>query len=164
MVVRTKPRQERAAMSHLRQRGVHSYCPMYLEPSWSRRKVNLPVPMFTSYIFVCMAPGLMLNAVEYCPGVLHSVRFDRQLATVDQDVIDALRLREGERGFVMPPEIEIGISLGRSVKIMAGPLAGLEGVFRGYTKGRERARVFVEFLRQKTVVEVETDLLAAARS
>ena len=164
LVVRTKPRQERAAMSHLRQREVHSYCPMYLEPTWSRRKVGGPVPLFTSYIFVCLAPTVQLNAVAYCPGVAHPVRFGTRLATVGQEVIDALRRRDGQRGYVVPPEIEVGLRLGCKVMIMAGPLAGLEGVFRGYVKGNERARVFLEFLRQKTTVEVETDLLAAARA
>ena len=48
MVVRTKPRQERVAMNHLGNRGVESYCPMYLEPSWNRRAVNRPTPMFTA--------------------------------------------------------------------------------------------------------------------
>jgi transcription antitermination factor NusG len=151
-------------MSHLRQREVHSYCPMFLEPPWSPRKTNGPVPLFTSYIFVCMAPQVQLNAVAYCPGVAGPVRFGTRLATVDQDLIEALRRREGERGYVVPPEIEVGIKLGSKVMIMAGPLAGLEGVFRGYVKGQERARVFLEFLRQKTTVEVETDLLTAARA
>jgi transcription antitermination factor NusG len=120
--------------------------------------------MFTGYIFVRCAPEVHLNAVSYCPGVAQPVRFDRRLATVDQKVIDALKVREGERGYAVPPEIEIGIKVGNTVMIMAGPLEGLEGVFRGYLRGRERARVLLEFLRQKTVVEVDTALLSAARA
>jgi hypothetical protein len=40
----------------------------------------------------------------------------------------------------------------------------MEGIFRGYLRGGERARVLLEFLRQKSLVEVETDVLAAARA
>lgn len=164
LVVRTKPRQERAAMSHLSHREVESYCPLYLEPKWNRKARQAPVPLFTSYIFVLCDPQHQLNAVSYCPGVAHPVRFDRRPATVGQDVIDGLRLREAEAGYVKPPEIEIGIRLGNKVLIMAGPLSGLEGVFRGYLRGRERAQVLIDFLRQKNLVEVDTADLAAVRA
>ena len=123
----------------------------------------MPVPRFTGYIFVRCVPDLDLAAVSYCPGVAGPVRFDRQVATVESEVIEGIRRREGERGYVVPPEVEIGIRLGNTVMIMAGPLEGMEGIFRGYLKGRERARVFLEFLRQKTLIEVDTDHLAAVR-
>lgn len=161
LVVRTKPRQERAAVSHLLHRGVEPYCPLYLEPKWNRKRVQAPVPLFTGYIFVRCNPEHQLNAVSYCPGVAHPVRFDRKPAIVDEDVIDTIRRREAAHGYVMPPEIEIGIKLGNKVMIMAGPLAGLEGVFRGYLRGRERANVLIEFLRQQNLVEVDTADLAA---
>jgi transcription elongation factor/antiterminator RfaH len=164
LVVRTKPRQERAAINHLRHRDVESYCPLYLEPKWNRKKRQVPVPLFTGYLFVHCVPEIQLNAVSYCPGVAYPVRFDRKPATVDQDVIDGLKRREAGHGHVVPPEIEIGIKLGNKVMIMAGPLTGLEGIFSGYLRGRQRAQVLVEFLRQKNLVEVDTTDLAAARA
>jgi transcriptional antiterminator RfaH len=164
LVVRTKPRQERVAVSHLEHRDVDAYCPMYLEPKWRRKTAGIPVPLFTGYIFVECDPEHQLSTVSYCPGVAHPVRFDRRLATVDQDVIDAIRQREGVRGHVMPPEVEIGIKLGNKVMIMAGPLTGMEGIFRGCLRGGERANVLIEFLRQKNLVEVDTDDLEVARA
>ena len=157
LVVRTKPRQERVAVRHLDQREVEAYCPMYLEPRWRRKKAGVPVPLFTGYIFVECDPEYQLSAVSYCPGVAHPVRFDRRLATVEQDVIDSIRRREGVSGHVMPPEVEIGIKLGNKVMIMAGPLTGIEGVFRGYMRGGARAQVLMEFLRQKNLIEVDTE-------
>ena len=123
-----------------------------------------PTPLFNGYIFVHCFPDLHLNAVNYCPGVLHIVRFDREPATVDQSVIDALRSREADRGYVVPTELELGIEDGRKVRVMAGPLEGMEGVFRGYLRGGQRARVLMEFLRRRSLVEVETELLAAVRA
>ena len=164
LVVRTKPRQERVAVCHLRQRDVEPYCPMFLEPPWHTRAPKGPTPLFGGYIFVRCNPDEQLNAVSFCPGVLLPVRFDRQLATVDQDVIDALKLRESERGYVVPTELEIGIEEGSKVRVMAGPLKDMEGIFRGYLRGGQRARVLMEFLRQKSLVEVETELLAVARA
>jgi hypothetical protein len=40
----------------------------------------------------------------------------------------------------------------------------MEGVFRGYLRGGQRARVLMEFLRQQSLVEVETELLAVVRA
>lgn len=164
LVVRTKPRQERVAVCHLRQRAVEPYCPMFLEPPWHDRAPKGPTPLFGGYIFVRCNPEAQLNAVSYCPGVMHPLQFDRQLATVDQAIIDALKIRETERGYVVPTEMEIGIEKGSKVRVMAGPLKDVEGIFKGYLRGGQRARVLMEFLRQKSLVEVETELLAAARA
>ena len=164
LVVRTKPRQERVAVHHLSQREVEPYCPLYLEPPWHPRAPKGPIPLFSGYIFVRCCPDGQLNAVNYCPGVLHIVRFDREPATVDQSIIDALRAREADRGYVVPTELELGIQKGRKVRVMAGPLEGMEGVFRGYLRGGQRARVLMEFLRRRSLVEVETELLAAVRA
>ncbi len=164
LVVRTKPRQERVAVCHLRQREVEPYCPLFLEPPWHSRAPKGPTPLFGGYIFVHCNPHVQLNAVSFCPGVLQPVRFDRQLATVDQAVIDALKMREAEHGYVMPTEMEVGIETGRTVRVMAGPLKDIEGVFQGYLRGGQRAWVLMEFLRQKSLVEVETELLAVVRA
>ena len=164
LVVRTKPRQERVAVHHLSQREVEPYCPLYLEPPWHPRAPKGPTPLFSGYIFVRRDPRLQLNAVRYCPGVMHLVRFDREPATVDQAVIDAIKTREADRGYVVPTELEFGIEAGRKVRVMAGPLKDMEGVFRGYLRGGQRARVLMEFLRRRSLVEVETELLAVVRA
>ena len=164
LVVRTKPRQERVAVCHLRQRDVEPYCPLYLEPPWHPRAPTGPTPLFSGYIFVRCIPHSQINAVSFCPGVLQPVRFARQLATVGQDLIDALRAREADRGYVIPTELEFGIEAGRKVRVMGGPLKDMEGVFRGYLRGGQRALVLMEFLRRRSLVEVETELLAVVRA
>jgi len=164
LVVRTKPRQERVAVSHLRQRDVEPYCPLFLEPPWHLRAPKGPTPLFTGYIFVHCVPRLRLNAVAYCPGVANVVRFERKLAIVDQEIINALKLREAERGYIVAREREFGIAPDSKVRVMAGPLTGMEGIFRGYLRGGERARVLMEFLRRRSLVEVDTDLLAVVRA
>ncbi len=164
MVVRTKPHQERAAVVHLGQRGVEAYCPMFLEPPWHPRAPRGPLPMFTSYIFAECDPDSRLNAIRYCPGVAHPVVFDRRIATVDGHLIDALRMREGERGYILPEELHNGIRKGEKVRVMGGPLRGMAGVFRGYLRGRERAHILLEFLRTQRLVEVDAETLQIDRN
>jgi transcription antitermination factor NusG len=107
---------------------------------------------------------VQLNSVRFCPGVLGPVAFGGELAVVDQGLIDALRHREGERGYALPVEQEEGISRGSTVRVMFGPLEGIKGVFRGYLRGRERAKVLMDFLRNRHEVEVDTAALAVVRA
>lgn len=164
LVVRTKPLQERTAVRHLVQREVSPYCPMFLQPPWHPRAPRGPVPLFPGYVFVRCVPDRQLNAVRYCPGVLGPISFGGRVAEIDDGVIRALRLREGARGYAVPAEQEEGIADGSNVRVMSGPLEGLEGVFRGYLRGRQRARILVEFLRSRRQVEVDTSALAVMRA
>jgi hypothetical protein len=163
LVVRTKPRQELVSLLHLRQRDVRPYCPLFLEPPWHPRAPKGPVPLFAGYIFVQCHPRWHLNAVRFCPGVSRIVTFDQRLATVGKGFIEALRAREGDRGYILPVETELGIPVGSKVRIMSGPLRGLEGVFQGYLRGRERSKVLMQFLRGRKAVEVDTTSLAMVR-
>jgi hypothetical protein len=163
LVVRTKSHQERIALDHLWERNVEPYCPMFQEPSWHPRAPRGPVPLFAGYIFVHCRPPHQLNAVRYCPGVLGVVMFDNKAATVSQEVVDELRAREAGRGFIRAAETEKRIPFGRQVRIMAGPLRGLEGAFRGYLRSGQRAKVLMQFLHAWYQVDVEAEVLAMAR-
>lgn len=164
LVVRTKPRLERVAVHHLAQRGVDPYCPLYLQPPWHARAPRGPMPLFPGYIFVACNPADELNAVQYCPGVLRPLSFDRRLATVDQALIDELRRREGERGYIVPEDFRRKIEKGSRIRVMGGPLRGFEGVFQGYLKGGQRARILLDFLRSQRRVEIDVAALALVPS
>jgi transcriptional antiterminator RfaH len=160
LVVQTKPRQERVAVSHLVQREVVPYCPLFLEPVWHLRAPRGPVPLFAGYIFVRCDCGRQLNAVRYCPGVLRPVSFDRRPATVDGAFIASLRDLEGDRGFIIPEDVVRPMSKGCRVRVMGGPLKGLEGMFNGYVKGGQRAQVLLGLLRAQRLVEVDVASLS----
>ncbi len=163
-MVRTKPRQERVAVHHLAQRGVDPYCPLFLQPPWHTRAPRGPVPLFPGYIFVACNPATELNAVQYCPGVLRPLSFDRKVATVDQVLIDELQSREGERGYIVPEDFRRKMEKGSKVRVMGGPLRGFQGVFQGYLKGGQRARILVDFLRSQRRVEIDVSALALVPS
>ena len=164
LVVCTKPRQEKIATRHLVERQLEPYCPMFLRPPWHARAPHGPVPLFAGYIFVRCDPRFQLNAVRYCPGVLRPVSFEGIPATVSDDLVDSLRLREADRGFVLPDELALGIPKGAAVRVMAGPLEGITGVFKGYLRGKERAKVLMDFLRSRYEVEVDAAALGMLRA
>jgi transcription antitermination factor NusG len=163
-VVRTKPRQEKIAMHHLAQRQVRPYCPMFKRPPWHLRAPRGPVPLFAGYIFVNCDPEVQLNAVRYCPGILAPVSFSGAPAWVSQEMIDALKMREGDRGYVLPDEEAHGIPVGSTVRVMSGALEGIKGVFQGYLRGGDRAKVLMDFLRAQHEVEIDAAALAMLRA
>ncbi len=164
LVVRTKARQEKTAVHHLAQREVIPYCPMFLQPPWHPRAPRGPVPLFSGYIFVRCNLTEQLNAVRFCPGVLAPVAFGGEIAIADQGLIDALRGREGSRGYALPVEQEEGMPMGAVVRLMSGPFAGIEGVFNGCLRGGQRAKVLLELLRGRHEVEVDYSSLALVRA
>lgn len=164
VVLRTKPRQERLAEHTLRHRRIVTYLPLFLEPPWHPRAPKGPMPLFASYLFVHCRPSERLSAIRFAPGVLRPLTFDGKLATVSQEVIDHLRLREGDRGYILPDEIEQGLSSGQKVQIMAGALAGLRGIFRGYLRGGQRVQLLMEFLCAPSSVELDAQWVAPVRA
>ncbi|MEN8165009.1 MAG: hypothetical protein ABFS37_12830, partial [Acidobacteriota bacterium] len=111
---------------------------------------------FSGYIFVRQTPDLQSHTLRYCSGVQYPVIFDGILAQVESDFIEALRAMEGDRGYILHEEIDRGLEPGCLVNISGGSLHGLQGVFDGYVNGNDRAQIFVEFLRRRTLLEVET--------
>lgn len=155
-VVRTKPNQERLAITNLAIRDLDIYCPRILLNRWHTRAPRGPVPLFSGYIFVRTTPDLCSHTLRYCSGVQYPVVFDGVLARVEGEFIEALRAMEGARGFILHEEIDRGLKVGCLVNVSGGSLDGVQGVFDGYVNGKDRARIFVEFLRRRTVMEVET--------
>lgn len=162
IVVRTKTLRERVAADHLLQRGVEPYVPRLLEPRWHRRAPRGPVPLFPGYLFARCNPAEQLEAVRYCPGVIRPVYFGKLLAAVGEGLIESLRGLEGERGFIVPAEVLQKPRPGQRVRIVSGPLKGLEGVFEKPLRGGERAMVLLQFLRSARSVEVDMLVLRPA--
>lgn len=163
LVLHTKPNQERVTVMHLAQRGVEPYCPMFQEPRWHRRAPRGPVPLFTSYVFVRCDPSAHLARIAFCPGVLRPVSFVRKLATVEQAFVDSLRERSGERGFIVAEELSETIPSDSRVRVLDGPLRGMEGVLRGYLRGGARAMVLLHMLQGQRLIEVDAGVLRYLR-
>ena len=154
LVVQSKPMQERVAASNLTHRGVETYLPLFLEPPWHRRAPRGPMPLFPGYVFVTCDIQTQLSGVRFCPAVSRVVSFGRDLAFVDDSLIQSLRELEEDRGFIVPETLHKALRKGQRVRIMDGPFKGLEGVFQGYLRGSQRALVLIDFLRRQQTIEL----------
>jgi transcriptional antiterminator RfaH len=121
----------------------------------SRRIARLE-PLFPGYLFVQLKPidcdpGCW-NAVRWTPGVKSILCPDGVPVPVPDSVIEAIKTRVQELGFVRPgPRFAVN-SL---VAIQRGPLAGLEAVFKRPLSSSGRVLVLMHLLGQQRRVQVD---------
>src|SRR5689334_23213992 len=142
-VVHTNPKQEDRADSNLRCWGVET-----LHPKLKTRRVNeftgaltyLTKPMFPGYIFAKFNARKQLAKISFTRGVHSVVSFGGQPVAVDDDVIQIVKDRIDQRGFVRLGE---DLQQGDRVVIKAGPLREFEGIFEGKLKDNDRITVLL---------------------
>jgi transcription antitermination factor NusG len=155
LLVRTKPKQETSVLGALAAREVPVYCPRILEPRWHARAPRGPVPLFPSYVFAQCVPAERYAAVRYCSGVSGIVRFGDALAAVEDEFVSSLREREGERGYVVIAEARRAPRKGSRVRVVKGPLQGLEGIVTQYLPAKDRVRLLLTMVCGVRNVEVD---------
>ncbi len=87
----TRPRWEKKTDRLLHERGVLSYCPLHKSRRrWSDRVKLVEIPLFTSYVFVCIDEAEM-NSVRTTPGVLNFVYWNGKPAVIPVEEIQSIK-------------------------------------------------------------------------
>jgi transcriptional antiterminator RfaH len=159
-VVHTKPRHELLAATMLEERqNLIVFLPEVLQKYRGKMQMR---PFFPGYLFV----EADLNVVEYTainstPGVNRLVAFDHRPLPLKAEIIDGIReeiARINDEGGLPPDTYREG----ESVRLVQGPLAGLQAVFLGHLPAKDRVLVLLNFLGQEN--EVELDLSEIERA
>ncbi len=156
-VVQVKRRNERRGERQLNLRGISVLLP-FIEVirRYRTRRVALLEPLFPGYLFAHMEPmetrPEMWQALRWAPGVKRILGTGDMPIPVADAVIDAMRDRTRELGFV---RTEPRHAPGSRVRILRGPMAGLEAVFDRPMSRTGRVRVLLELLGQQARVEVD---------
>lgn len=155
-VVYTKPNAEYRVARFLEEKGLEVFLPEI--PSWKPRRGHRTEPLFPSYVFVRADwSHTPLNTVEWTPGVRRLVAFDGHPAVVPDSAIALIRRRLAEGMWGRAP-----FRPGERVRIVEGPLQGLEAVFEGPVEPAARVRILLEFLGQVHRATVPITILAPA--
>ena len=162
LLLRTKPKQEHNVVQVLHHRALDAYCPHVLEPRAHVRAPVGPVPLFPSYVFARCDVSSQYNTAHYCPGVFGVVRFGQFLAAVEDEFVDLLRSREGERGYLAVREVRKPPVRGQRARVLTGPFAGYEGLVERYMPASDRVRLLLMLVAGGRRVEVEARHLRCA--
>ncbi|MFD2202874.1 UpxY family transcription antiterminator [Shivajiella indica] len=124
-VLYTTSRAEKKVATRLREKGLEVYLPMVEElRQWSDRKKKIQKALFNGYLFVKTTKDKLWSALQV-PGAVKFVNFAGEHATVRQQEIDAIQ-RVLETGVAVETD-NSEIEEGEWVKILGGPLQGMEG-------------------------------------
>ena len=146
----TRPRQEKAMARDLLKQHLTYYLPQVVREDYTNggRKIRSMVPFFSSYLFLygddrarvaSLRGNRLVNVLEV--GDQRSLEHD--LRQINRMLHSGLSVRT-------EPSIEIGAK----VRILTGPLEGIEGtvIRRG---NRDQFVAIVNFLRQGAVVDLQ---------
>ena len=125
-VVHTQPQGEDRADLNLRRQGFVTYLPRYLRARRHARRTETVVrPLFPRYLFVAMDVARdRWRAVQSTFGVSNLVAVGNDPIPLPDGVVDEIRAREGEQGFVKLG-LPAGVKPGSPVRLVDGVFADL---------------------------------------
>ncbi len=142
--VSAKTHQENKAELHITQCGVECFLPLLKVHKIIRRTRKTVIePLFPGYLFARFDLHKHYRAVSYATGVRNIVEFGSGPVEVDETMIDAIKERLNDGYVTMMSEDPMR---GQVVRIMGGPLAGLEAVFVRKMRERKRALLLLNTL------------------
>jgi transcriptional antiterminator RfaH len=160
-VVHTNPKQEERANSNLIAWGVET---LYAKLKTRRHNefTGVPTyitqPLFPRYLFAKFKRE-QLSKILFTRGVHDVVCFGDGPACVSEEIIDVIRGRIDQNGFV---KLNNDLKPGDRVVISAGPLKNLIGVFEREVKGSERIMILLTAIGYQGHIEVDRDLIKRA--
>ena len=148
--VRTRPRHEKRVAAQLREKSLEAFLPVHrCRHKWKNGVLaDLELPLFPGYLFARTSISERIRLLQL-PGIIGFATSTAHPTAVPDDDIDALRkITDSLR--VEPHPF---LNAGDRVRIIAGPLAGLEGIL---TRRRHELRLVlsVQIIMRSVAVEV----------
>ena len=151
----TRSRHEKSVADLLGRKQVETFLPLYMTMRrWKNGDHRVELPLFPGYAFVHIALTDRLHVLKV-PGVVRLVGFDGTPAALPDEEVESLRraLTAGVKAAPHPY-----LTVGRRVRITAGPLVGREGVLVR-RKGALRVVLSIDLIQRSVLVDLEGDSL-----
>ena len=155
-VLRSKPNKEELLYKQLLTREIEVYFPcLDIKPVNPRSRKTKPY--FPGYMFIHVAlDKIGLSTFQWMPYAVGLVTFDKEPATIGDDVMRALIkkieiLRQKQTNSSSP------FKPGNKLLVNSGPFAGYEAIFDANLPGRDRVRILLMMVQNNQIsVELPT--------
>jgi transcription antitermination factor NusG len=149
--VYTCAHHEKRIATQFNERLIENFLPVYeAVRRWKDRCVRIELPLFPGYIFVRHPLRNRLEVLQV-PGVVRLVGFNNVAAPLPIEDIETLRSGLQRSSHAEPHPY---LTIGRRVRIVHGPLEGLEGILVR-RKGRFRVVLSLDLIMRSIGVDVE---------
>ncbi|NVO21401.1 MAG: UpxY family transcription antiterminator [Bacteroidetes bacterium] len=148
----TRSRTEKKVYTELIKRNIHVFLPLHKTVrQWSDRKKTVEVPLFNSYLFVCINEKEYLTALQV-EGVVRYVTFEGKAVSIPPQQIEAIKayIDEGTPAY---EESLINLEAGVNIEITRGPMMGLNGILLNF-HGKHRVKVEIDCVGQSLIIDV----------
>src|SRR5258707_48967 len=147
----TCAQHEKRVGAELGMREVEHFLPLFSSVRrWKDRRMTLELPLFPGYVFVRLALRDRLRVAQI-PSVVRLVGFGGLPTALPDTEMEILRTGLGQSLRAEPHPF---LTVGRRVRITAGPFAGLEGVLKRKKSGL-RVVVSLELIQRSVAVDVD---------
>jgi transcriptional antiterminator RfaH len=152
--VHTKPSKEAQADEHLRRQGFEVFLPQFeKQRSHARKMEQVPAPLFPRYLFVLFdADEQGWRVIRSTRGVVDLIRNGNELVRVPEAVIDEIKARADERGFILLAR-QLKLDKGDRIKIGGGAFSAVEAIFQSQRSG-DRVVALLSLLGREVMVDV----------
>jgi transcription antitermination factor NusG len=148
-----KPNHEKVVFEHLRVAGVDASLPLYRDRRrWSDRIQEVTLPLFPGYVFSRFSYDSRVRVLRI-PSVRSIVGSGRDPAPIPDSEIAAV---ESMVSSGLPIKPWPFLKIGQTVRVVSGPLRGLEGILVEFRKTWQVV-VSVELLHRSVAAEVDRD-------
>ena len=153
-VLQTQPNKELRAQRNLDQQGFTTYLPRYLRPRTHARRTEMVArPLFPRYMFVALDLAHdRWRAVRSTFGVTQLIVAGEDPVAIADDVVEEIRAREDENGFVSLG-LPAGLGVGSRVRLIDGIFAEAQGILERFADGR-RVSILLQLLGREVRVLV----------
>lgn len=157
--VHTRSRHEKAASEQLRCRDLETFLPLYQATHrWRNGDHRVSMPLFPGYTFVRIAVGDRLKVLKV-PGVVRLVGFNGIATPLEDREVEGLRSALASSVRAAPHPY---LTIGRRVRITAGPLTGCEGILVR-RKGSWRVVLSINLIQRSVLVDLGVNEVGPAR-
>jgi len=142
-VVHTHPKQEDRASANLMAWGVETLTPKLRVKKYNQftgRSTQVIKPFFPGYIFTRFKFNELYHKIRFTRGVHSLVCFNNKPIRIDDEIIDLVRSRTGDNGFVKEFE---QLRAGDEVVINHGRFQNFCGVFEREMPDDDRVRILL---------------------
>lgn len=155
----THPKQENRACYNLLAAGVECFNPRIKERQRNQFTGAITLvarPLIPRYVFARFSARNSLRTVRYTRGILTVVSFNFKPAPIDDEVIDLMKSRIGEDGFLTIGET---LNPGDLVRIKDGPWRAVIGVVERDTQPDERVQILLTAINYQSWLMIERELV-----
>lgn len=146
-VVMTKPGKQEEAFRKLSSCNELEVFNPKIKQYSSKRAQYIVQPLFPMYVFVRFNIEKHLRMIRYTRGVLRVLGVGDTPASVPSELIDRIKASSDDTGVIQAKYSVEEINKGDRIRIINGPLEGVEAVVSGLYGERQRVEILMDLMR-----------------